>query len=489
MALAFFFTLLAQRVAFVGDVLDAETLERMRQREVFLREQMIKMLLQIEEKNMKERWMLFGVLPYWKIWNVLCLFILLFWFMWKMHKEFVGDEDRGDEESSSSEEEQQQELEEVEEEIEQSLFLPDTLWPVQHHQGNSKHMLLLLSDLINFCQYLITDTFYPVPESPIGVGSAYEGWCPPGKEPIFCLLVPLSAPRGHVFHLDLDTTGELPARNSRIRVDLECTCGREQQMGMRCFLHTSKEELGDQHPNLLQDLCTDSYLDAEKTARWFQVLIKNAWKCMPQSATWSMNVVLCRRSCRLHLTDIFNRIFFIKVVFGVQQENTDIFLSSQETEAPITPSTTWPQSCSVAEAKFWQHITNHDEDDSFHLRCMQVCGQILTGHTFSIYELKTVLMHLLTAIPLESWHGSYFLLRVDDILCYLRCCVEEKHLNHFFIGNEDVPAEIILPQEFRVSQPLNLFQYLVQDPGRHEQALQEVDELQDRLTSLLIYGK
>lgn len=373
---------------------------------------------------------------------------------------------------------------------EDDLFLPDTLWLSQIHRGNCDQILSLFGYLIQFCQYLVSDTSYPVPQRPIGVGSAYESWFPLEDEPVFCLLVPLLAPRGHVFHLDLGAPGELPARNPRIRVELECTCGREQEMGMQCFLHTSAEELRNQQPSLLHSLCTGSYLDVEKTARWFLVLIRNAWKCMPESATCSMNVMLLsRRSCRLQLTDINNTTVFVEIVFGVQQDRTDIFLSSQETEVAGTPSTTWTQSCAVAEAKFFQHVATHAQEDNFYLRYAQVGAHILAGHSFSTYELKTVLMHLLTANPLESWHGRYFLQRMDDTLRYLRCCVEEKRLDHFLIGNEKVPAEITLPQDFQASQPLNLLQHLAEDPDRREQVLQELEELQDQLTSLLIYQK
>ena len=48
MALAFVFSLLAQRVPCVGDYLDEETLNRMQQREEYLQEQMTKLLLEIE---------------------------------------------------------------------------------------------------------------------------------------------------------------------------------------------------------------------------------------------------------------------------------------------------------------------------------------------------------------------------------------------------------------------------------------------------------
>ncbi|XP_072195344.1 inositol 1,4,5-trisphosphate receptor-interacting protein-like 1 [Excalfactoria chinensis] len=490
MALAFFFALLAQRVSFVGDELDAETLERMRQREVFLQEQMTQQWLYIEnleKSRMGIRALLFSPLSYWKIWNVILFLVLLFCFTRKIYKKFQDIRSSTDEESSVSKMEQQEPEQQQEEE--EDLLFADLIWPVRTHQTNCREVHLLFSSLIDICQNILVDTFYPVPECPIGVGSVYEGWYPAENIPVFCLLVPLMAPHGHVFRLDLGTTGQLPARNSRIRVHLECTCGREQQMGMRCFLHSSKKQLRNQHPSLLKELCTDSYLDVEKTARWFQALIKDAWDRMRFPEECELNVEESGRSCRLSVTDFYKQVFLVNILFGVQQDNTDIFLSSQEIEAGKIPSTTWPQSCAVAEVKFFQHVATRAEESNFYVRYMQVCAYILAGLNFSTCELKTMLMQLLTAIPLESWQGKYFLQRMDDILHYLRCCVEVNRLNHFFIGNEDVPAEIILPQEFQVSKPLNLFEYLVNSPVRQKQALEEVDELQDRLASLLIYGK
>ena len=502
MALAFVFSLLAQRVPCVGDYLDEETLNRMQQREEYLQEQMTKLLLEIEEMERAQGRMglqalLFALLPYWKTVSVLCLFVFLFWFMWKIHKKFRGVEDDSDVESSSSEEQQQeqQELEQqeqqmqvVEVEAKDEFVFAEEFWPIHTHQEDGEQILSLLHHLIDICQHIAADTFYPVPAHTTGVGSVYEGWCPLVNEPVFCVVVSLLAPRGHTFHPDLGAPEELPARNSRVRVELECTCGREQEMRMRCFLHASAEELRNQQSNLLHSLCTDSYLDVEKTAQWFQKLIRNAWKCRHSSTMRSLNVTQSKRSCRLQVTDVYKKIFLVEMLFGVQQDDTDIFLSSQETEVGTTPSTTWPQSCAVAEAKFFLLVAARAEERNFYIRYMQVCAYILAGLNFSVYELKTVLMHLLTAIPLEGWHRSYFLERIDDLLRYLRCCVEEKHLGHFFIGNEDVPAEIILPQDFRESEPLNLFQHL-EDAERHEQALQELEELQDRLMSLLIYGK
>ena len=61
---------------------------------------------------------------------------------------------------------------------------------------------------------------------------------------------------------------------------------------------------------------------------------------------------------------------------------------------------------------------------------------------------------------------------------HLRCCLEEKRLDRFFLGNERVPEEISLPPGFRTLEPLNLFQCLAQDAATQDQAMSEFEELQ-----------
>ena len=143
----------------------------------------------------------------------------------------------------------------------------------------------------------------------------------------------------------------------------------------------------------------------------------------------------------------------------------------------------------MAEANFFSHMARQAPHDSFHLKCLQLCACILVGTGFSTYTLKTVVMHLLTTTPLSGWRRKHLLLRLQDIMRYLRCCLEEKRLDHFFLGNERVPEEISLPPDFRTLEPLNLFQCLAQDPAAHVEALREFVELRDRLTRLLIYGR
>ncbi|XP_048804574.1 inositol 1,4,5-trisphosphate receptor-interacting protein-like 1 isoform X2 [Lagopus muta] len=484
MALAFFFALLAQRIPLVGD-LDVDTLDRMQQREVYLQEQMTKLLLEMEEKNMA---LSMGTQALLRCF-VFCLPILLYLFMWMICSKFYRAEDTGDE-SSSSEKEQEEEEEEEEEEEDDGVFSLDVFWTVRSHQEDCELMYSLMRGVMDICQSMVSDTFYPVPERLIKVGSTFEGWCPVRNVPVFSLLVPLLPPRGHTFHLDLGTTGEVPATDSRIRVELECTCEREQEMRMLCFLHTPAKELKSQQPSLLHSLCTTSYLDAEKTARCFQELIKNAWQRMQVSEfTMEIDTVKSRRSCRLHVRDVNKRIFYVEFVFGVQQDDTDIFLSSHEIVFRHTPSTVWPQSCVVAEKKFLQYVANHPRGGKFYLRYLQLCGYLMASLKFTIYDMKTVIMHLLNTIPLQRWHGRNFLLRMDDILNYLCCCVEEKRLDHFIVGNNSLPKEIILPKEFRASPPLNMFQHLEEEPDKYERAQHDLEELHDRLTTTLLYGR
>ncbi|XP_009873067.1 PREDICTED: inositol 1,4,5-trisphosphate receptor-interacting protein-like 1 [Apaloderma vittatum] len=124
----------------------------------------------------------------------------------------------------------------------------------------------------------------------------------------------------------------------------------------------------------------------------------------------------------------------------------------------------------------------------FPLRCLHLCTRILVGTGFSTSALKTIVMHLLITTPLSGWCGKDFLLRLDDIMCYLRRCLETKCLNHFFFGNKNMPEEIVLPPALQTAEPVNLFQHLAHDPAAHGQALREFTELQDQLERLLFYG-
>ncbi|KAM6444530.1 inositol 1,4,5-trisphosphate receptor-interacting protein-like 1 [Rhynochetos jubatus] len=364
-------------------------------------------------------------------------------------------------------------------------------WPVQNLAYRSRVMEELAGDLLRVFHMYFSGSFFPVLQPVIRVGSTFEGWSPREEDARYRLLLPLQPPRGHAFRLELGTAGEMPAKDSRVRVALECICRRPELVDdTLCFLHHPEEELREnQAPSLLHTLCTGSYLDAQKTARWFQDTVRSAWGVVPLSRLYKMNLLPSSRSCKMQLISTSGRSLFAEIIFGVQLGVSDIFLSSQPAEPGLIPSTRWPQSCVVAEAKFFRVMARQAPRDSFHLKCLQICARILEGTAFSTYTFKTAVMHLLTTTPLSDWRRRHFMLRLEDIMRYLDDCLKEKRLNHFFFGNEHVPEEIILPPAFPTAEPPNLFQHLAQDPAAHARAMTEFDELQNRLTSLLFYGR
>ncbi|NWT47339.1 IPIL1 protein, partial [Chroicocephalus maculipennis] len=304
------------------------------------------------------------------------------------------------------------------------------------------------------------------------------GWSPAGHDAVYRLLLPLKPPRGHTFHLELGTAGQMPAKNC-VRVELECTCMRDQCVeDILCFLHHPEEMLqSNQDSTLLSTFCTGSYLHAQKIACWFQNLVISAWGEMTQSCHYSMEMLPSSRSCKLQLTNASGRSLLVEMVFGVQQGNSDIFLSSQTTEAIFTPSTTWAETYAVAEAKFFRRMARQAPRDTLYLNCLQLCASMLVSAGFSSYTWKTVVMHLLNTIPPSSWGRWDIMMRLQDIMCYLHGCLEEKRLDHFFFGNENMPEDIILPTAFQAAEPINLFQCLVQDPAAHAKALREFEEV------------
>ncbi|NXE90118.1 IPIL1 protein, partial [Menura novaehollandiae] len=343
----------------------------------------------------------------------------------------------------------------------------------------------------------VSNSFYPVPQQAIGVGSAFEGWSPRKRNVVYRVLVPLHPPPGHAFHLELDTAAQVAARNFHVRVELLCTCMREQ-LGEKllCFLHHSKEELRqNQKPSLLETLCTGSYLDVDKTSHWFNQLVRSAWFCVPQSYSGHLVFQPCTRSCRFQLNN-GKKSLMVDMIFGVRQGDSDIFVisqpaeahkgtsnifvSSQPAEADFTPSTTWPETYAVAEVKFFRHIARQVPPDSLHLKCLPVFTSILRGTGFSDSIWKTIVMHLLTTVALSQWRRRDFVRRLWDIAEYLRLSLQLKRLKHFVVGNKRLPAEIRLPPDIRMVEPLNLFEHLARDPAAHSKAMEAYGDLRLR---------
>ncbi|KAM6444528.1 inositol 1,4,5-trisphosphate receptor-interacting protein-like 1 [Rhynochetos jubatus] len=481
-----------QNVQMVGEELDEATHKCMQQHAEQLGQEMTRLLHELEQSGFAWRALLFAPLQHWQFWTVAGVLLLLFGLCWWLRRRSYEPDRRRAEQSCSSNTQEEVEVHEVDsEDALGRSFAKRIPWPVQNLAYRSRVMEELAGDLLRVFHMYFSGSFFPVLQPVIRVGSTFEGWSPREEDARYRLLLPLQPPRGHAFRLELGTAGEMPAKDSRVRVALECICRRPELVDdTLCFLHHPEEELREnQAPSLLHTLCTGSYLDAQKTARWFQDTVRSAWGVVPLSRLYKMNLLPSSRSCKMQLISTSGRSLFAEIIFGVQLGVSDIFLSSQPAEPGLIPSTRWPQSCVVAEAKFFRVVARQAPRDSFHLKCLQICARILEGTAFSTYTFKTAVMHLLTTTPLSDWRRRHFMLRLEDIMRYLDDCLKEKRLNHFFFGNEHVPEEIILPPAFPTAEPPNLFQHLAQDPAAHARAMTEFDELQNRLTSLLFYGR
>ncbi|NXW76419.1 IPIL1 protein, partial [Hirundo rustica] len=332
--------------------------------------------------------------------------------------------------------------------------------------------MALMNNFTSVLRRALSMTFYPVLQQAIGFGSAFEGWAAAKEEVVYRVLVPLTPPVGHTFHLERDPDQQWTGRNFRIHVKLDCHCPREHQgANPLCFLHHPdivREVTGQ--PNLLDLLCTGSYLDVKKTVEWFCTLVTASWRRLPQSRSWHLVQLPSKRSCNLKLTNS-QESFQVRVLFGVQRYSSDIFISSRSRGAH-TPSTMWPETYTVAETKFFKHVAGQAPQDSSHLKCLQLLTGVLVRNDLSIHAIKTVVMHLLNTVPVTQWHRNYFLLQLSDVLEQLRLSLEERYLEHFIVGNQRLPEEIRLPADVQSARPLNVFHSFTQDPAAHSQAME-----------------
>ncbi|XP_048161927.1 inositol 1,4,5-trisphosphate receptor-interacting protein-like 1 [Corvus hawaiiensis] len=499
-SLAFWFLLLQSLVHYlqpVGDGLDEAMRLRMEARAMSQEVERILLEWEVEQLTLKQsrgawRELLWSALQHWQIWAIAGLLLLLsaLWFFWRKRSRQaqISVEEEEEEEKEKEEEEDEEEGDQTWEYDLRWLLEERIQWPVQDLQTGCRRTTALMDNFITVLRRALNGTFLPVLQRAIGVGSAFEGWTAREEEVVYRVLVPMTPPRGHTFHLEHDTEEQRPGRNFRVRVQLECSCPREQQgANLLCFLHHPEEvRRRSRQPNLLDTLCTGAYLDVRKTARWLCQLVRAKWWRLPQSRSWRLVLLPSKRSCKLRLTNDQGS-FWVKVLFGVRKGTSDIFVSSRP-QGAHTPSTMWPETYTVAETKFFRHMARQAPQDSSHLKCLQLLAGVLPRKDFSIYCVKTIVMRLLNTVPLTQWHRRYFVLQLSDILEQLRLSLEEKHLLHFIVGNQRLPEEISLPPDVRMAEPHNLLRYLAQDPAAHSQAMEAYLDLRQCLARVLAYG-
>ncbi|XP_075569177.1 inositol 1,4,5-trisphosphate receptor-interacting protein-like 1 [Pelecanus crispus] len=309
----------------VGDELDEATRERMQQRAERLNAEMTRLLQELEQRSQEPRSIAWGgqllaALQQWQFWLIAGVLVLLFGLCWWLRNRSSQSASSSKEGSSRTKAHKEDSEEKPSVALHVGRISAERLLP---------QPFTVVEELLHTCQNLSRNSFMPRLKPAISMGYTFEGWSPRGDDAVSRLLVPLQPPCGHAFHLELGNTGEMQAKDSCLRVELECTCTRKQLVeNMLCFLHHPKEELRrNQGPSLLGTLCTGPYLDMEKTTRWFQILVKAAWVVLPQSRHCRLAVLPSRRSCRLRLTDASNSTLLIEMIFGVQQDDSETLLS------------------------------------------------------------------------------------------------------------------------------------------------------------------
>uniref|UniRef100_A0A8C3NLT2 Uncharacterized protein n=1 Tax=Geospiza parvula TaxID=87175 RepID=A0A8C3NLT2_GEOPR len=429
-----------------GDGLDEASLERMQQRAEYLKQQMTQLIQELEQTKPEQSGGAWGARLGWQSWALSGILVLLL-VLWFGHGKIRCDPDKGGHKERSSsnlveEEERWTVVGNVEEgNVDDKQEMANG---GEDHGDNVQRKLRslleerfsMITDLVDKLIHVfgegLSNSFYPVPQPAIGVGSAFEGWSPHAHDVVYRLLVPLSPPPGHAFHLELDTAG-MVQRNFCVRVELVCTCRRER-LGedMLCFLHHSEEELRrKQEPSLLHTLCTGCYLDVEKTVHWFYRFMRVAWLLLPESCHWRLRLQPSSRSCKFQLSKD-KESFTVEMFFAVRQGDSDIFVSSQPTEVGI-PSTTWLETYAVAEAKFFRHISRQVSQAAAPHRLPDGCR-----------------FFQLSLWPPTLWGRRDF--------------------GHF-------PTEISLPSSFQVAVAPNLLEHLASSLDTHRKALQEYNNL------------
>ncbi|XP_058687068.1 inositol 1,4,5-trisphosphate receptor-interacting protein-like 1 [Poecile atricapillus] len=474
----------------VGDDLDEATRLLMEERAKLQEHERIRLELEVEQLALMQSgpsWgdLLWSALQAWQVWALVGLLLLLLplWFMWRK---------RRCEAEVNGEREKEKETDEEDEARSYDLawLLEERIqWPVQDLQAGCDRTTAMMEKLLSALRRALVGTFFPVLHQAIGFGSAFEGWTESGEESVYHVLVPLTAPSGHIFRLERDTDWLRPGRNFRVRVELVCSCPRGQEgVNMLCFRH-HPDVIGmlTEQPNLLDMLCTGSYLDVEKTVYFFYRLLGVSWQRLPESRSWHLALHCSQRFCHLRLSN-GQESFQVQVMLGLQRFTSDIFISSRPRGAH-TPSTVWPETYSMAETKFFRHMARQLPQDSSHLKCLQLLAAAFQEcKVFSIHSIKTIIMHQLNTVPLSQWHSRYFLLQLSDVLEQLRLALQKKHLQHFIVGNQRLPEEIRLPPDVRMARPSNLFHSLWQDRAAHSQAMQAYLDLRHHLARLLAYG-
>ncbi|XP_027766925.1 inositol 1,4,5-trisphosphate receptor-interacting protein-like 1 [Empidonax traillii] len=200
----FLFVLLQTLIQYpqlAGDGLDEATRVRMELRAELLNREMTRLLQELEQSTLERTvraWvaLLWAVLQqrnFWALAGVVGLLLALWFLRWRRSRQ---PDNEGEE------------MQEEDREDNEWLLVQLIPWPVQDLKRGCEVTRVLMDNFIFVFGHILSNSFHPVPQRAIGVGSAFEGWSTREEDVVYRVLVPLTPPPGHAFHLEMDTSGK-----------------------------------------------------------------------------------------------------------------------------------------------------------------------------------------------------------------------------------------------------------------------------------------
>ncbi|XP_027765383.1 inositol 1,4,5-trisphosphate receptor-interacting protein-like 1 [Empidonax traillii] len=291
---------------------DAVTVQRMKERQIFLEEKMTELWEDIEWRRALLEVPLLWILQHWLFWVAAAA--VLCWLAWQREKASRWEQDR-------SRGEEEDELSRAAGTV--RPFAELSLSPLQELPYMGRSLKKLVRDLLEVCQVLSQNTFMPELHPATGKQGPLESWSDLGHCILYQLLVFLRPPPRHSFRLQLPEDGmDVPERCCHIRVLLECSCSRMTGDTL-CFVHPTHN---NQPSPLVHTLCTDSYLEGKKITGWVQSLVESAWERLPQWHDWQLQVLPSSSSCMLLLTGPCQVQLCAVLLLALQQGRPGTFL-------------------------------------------------------------------------------------------------------------------------------------------------------------------
>lgn len=327
----------------------------------------------------------------------------------------------------------------------------------------------------------------------IGVGSLYELWAT-GKATVCDLYVPITAPRSHGFDVELwkekDTSLLGFGRIKMVKAEntsngCPCMDGNSDDDDMLCLLHPRSETSKVMTNAIGGPLCQENtpYLSKKQVVRWFRTMIIKAWRKISHKYEFELGFRNQMAPGALRVRFRSGQVILFNITPVVQVKASKVYLVSYLSSNQNISDIHWPISFASYENALLQYFNKTLPYNSCHIKCLQILSFLnkqqnsLTGKCgLTSYHLKSTLLHLLVHKPTE-WNCEQLTNRLADMLTFLEQRLQAKEFHHVLVGNSHVPKDIVLPKEFQMAKPTNIFLQMVLDEECYLKTVHHFQEL------------